>query len=114
MTKQEYQEYQATVKAFMEREGIRNLTGGHIRCPECGADLEDGRCPTHGEVNEPFFSWASCDCCGTSLGGNREHATGYNPETKEILEYTVCEDCIYYAEYGRLDDQAMEEIERSE
>ena len=35
-------------------------------------------------------------------------------EHNEILEYDkVCEDCIYYAEYGRLDDKTMSEIEKS-
>ena len=112
MNKQEYAEYQAAVATFMEREGIRNLSTGHISCPECKAEVQEGKCPTHGLVDEPFFSWGSCDCCGTSLGGNREHATGYNPTTKEIQEYTICEDCAYYAEYGRLDDTTMAEIEK--
>ncbi len=110
MNKQEYAEYEKSVKAFMEREGIDNLSSGHIHYPECKAELDDGECPTHGQVDEPFFSWGACDCCGTHLGGNREHATGYNPTTKEIQEYTICEDCVYYSAYGRLDDQTMKEI----
>ena len=109
MTRDEYESYRAAVAAFMEREGIRNLSSGPSRCPECGSELEDGNCQTHGLVNEPFFSWRPCDCCGTSLGGNREHATGWNPTKKQVQEYTICEDCVYYAEYGRLDDQAMAE-----
>lgn len=116
MTKQEYKEYEASVAEFFESEGIENLTGGHIRCPNCDVEWgDDDRCPKCGEdkecVDEPFFSWRPCDCCGSSLGGNREHATGYNREKDEIREYTVCEDCIYYAEYGRLDDTTMDEIE---
>lgn len=62
---------------------------------------------------EPFFSWHACECCGSSLGGNRENCNGYNPTTKEIKEYEyICDDCIYYAEYGRLDDMTMQEIEK--
>lgn len=114
MNKQEYAAYQAAVADFMQREGIRNLTSGHLRCPECGAEVQEGKCSKHGLVDEPFFSWSACECCGTTLGGNREHATGYNPTTEEIQEYTVCEDCVYYAEYGRLDDQTMDEIEKDE
>jgi hypothetical protein len=114
MNKQDYASYERAVADFMEREGIDNLSGGHIRCPECGGDWDEETCPDCGAdrecCDEPFFSWRRCDCCGTSLGGNREHATGYNPTTKEIQEYTVCEDCIYYAAYGQLDDQTMLEV----
>jgi hypothetical protein len=88
----------------------QEYAGGYINCPECDKELEEGRCPDHGNMQEPWFSWRPCECCRRSLGGNREHATGYNPTTKEIQEYDVCEDCIYYAEYGQLDDMTMDEI----
>lgn len=117
MTREEYQEYEAAVADFMLREGIANLTGGYPYCPKCGAEWDEQVCPHCGEDREcweePFFSWNRCQCCGTTLGGNREHATGYNPATGDIQEYTVCEDCIYYAAYGRLDDRTMAEIECS-
>lgn len=91
MTKQEYAEYQQSVADFMTREGITNLTAI--------------------SAEEPHFSWTSCDCCGSPLGGDREYASGYNPITKAICgPYSVCEDCIYYAEYGRLDDMTMMDI----
>jgi hypothetical protein len=32
----------------------------------------------------------------------------------EVYEYSVCSDCLYYAEYGCLDDWTMMEIEDSE
>jgi hypothetical protein len=118
VNKAEYAEYEAAVAAFFEREGISNLTGGHITCPDCNIEFDDaGICPECGAdreiVNEPFFSWRPCDCCGRPLGGDREHATGWNATTEEIQEYTVCTDCIYYAEYGRLDDTTMMEVEKS-
>ncbi len=118
MTRHEYADYEAAVAAFWEREGINCLCSGHICCPGCNAEWTDGdECPNgHGDRelwDEPFFSWTPCDCCQRPLGGNREHATGYNPTTKEIQEYTVCEDCVYYAEYGRLDDTTMMEVEES-
>ena len=93
--KEDYEQYQKAVSSFFEREGIQNLS------PVYNED----------ETNEPFFSWRPCECCGRSLGGNRETCSGYNPETDEIYEYDVCINCIYYAEYGRLDDMTMMEIE---
>lgn len=94
MTKQEYADYQAAVADFMEREGLANLSS---------------------KTGETFFSWRPCQCCGTTLGGDREECNGYNPTTQEVQEYDcVCTDCIYYSEYGQLDDMTMLEIERSE
>lgn len=61
-----------------------------------------------------FFSWSSCDCCHTPLGGDRVHATGYNPTTEEIMEFSVCIDCIYYSEYGCLDDMTMDSLDEEE
>lgn len=114
MTRSEYRDYEDAVRDFFEREGIENLTGGHLRCPECDEDWDEEECPNgHSrEVwDEPYFSWRPCDCCDTHLGGNREHATGYNREADEAREYQVCQDCIYYAKYGRLDDTTMASIE---
>jgi hypothetical protein len=117
MTKSEYADYEATVAAFFEREGIQNLSTGHLQCPDCEIDFECSACPRCGKDAgsfplEPFFSWSACDCCGTTLGSNREDAHGWNPATREIQTYTVCEDCVYYAEYGQLDDRTMMEIEQ--
>lgn len=116
MTKKEYAEYEQRFREFMEGEGIQNLSTGHITCPSCDVEWDDNdKCPECNSdretCNEPFFSWSPCDCCQSPLGGNREHATGYNPTTKEIQEYTICEDCAYYAEYGRLDDRTMDEMD---
>jgi hypothetical protein len=119
MNKAEYAAYEAAVREFFKREGITNLSTGHYQCPECKIEFDDsGTCPKCGcdrEVcNEPHFSWRSCDCCQRPEGGDREFATGWNPTTQEVQEYSVCTDCAYYAEYGRLDDMTMLEIERSE
>ena len=64
-------------------------------------------------LNEPHFSWRRCDCCNRPLGGDREFATGYNPTTGQIQEYSICTDCVYYAEYHRLDDLTMMEVEKT-
>lgn len=128
MTKKEYREYEQAVADFFEREGIQHLSSGRITCVECGANLhEDGccdeACPKCGAsydmMNESHFSWSPCDCCQRPLGGDRYPANGYRPpdegETKgECLEYNICTDCVYYAEYGRLDDTTMMNIEDSE
>ena len=50
---------------------------------------------------EPYFSWRACECCGSSLGGDREDCNGYNPKTKEIQgPYSVCTDCLLYITNG--------------
>jgi len=104
MNKSEYKTYQENVESFFKTEGITNLsTGGEGDCSCCGMDL--------GDQIEPSFARTPCECCGSSLGGDRHHATGYNPETKEVTCYSVCIDCLYYAEYGQLDDMTMSDME---
>lgn len=109
MDKKEYNEYEKSVSKFFEREGLNNLT------VEIGEDC-DHKCIICGELVgcDPWFSWRACECCGSILGGDRYHATGYNPKTKEAYCYEVCVDCIYYVEYGQLDDMQMLEIEANE
>lgn len=119
MNKAEYAKYEAAVADFFKREGITNLTGGHITCPDCGVEWDDAdTCPECGASREsadsPFFSWRPCECCGRHEGGDREHATGWNPTENRVQEYTICEDCIYYAEYGRLDDTTMMQVENNQ
>ena len=100
MNGKEYREYQESVKGFFEKEGIAYLS---VQDRD-----EDGD-------GEPSFSYEYCDCCGTSLGGDRYTCNGYNPTTKKIYsDYSICSDCYYYAEYGKLDDQSMLDIEASE
>jgi len=110
MTKQEYVEYQKAVEDFFKAEGITNLTNGGVfdattnECESCGEIIND---------DEGYFSRHSCDCCRTRLGGQRYHASGWNPKHKTVFCYEVCRNCLYYAEYGRLDDQAMLELEQA-
>lgn len=87
MTHSEYRTYEANVKAFFAREGIENLS----------LESED----------EGTFSWRNCECCNRQLGGTRYDAKGYHRATKQVFEYVVCSDCVYYAEYGQLDDTTM-------
>jgi len=116
MTKEEFFLYEEAVKDFFASEGITNLSSGHFECPNCGVEFDGkGNCPECGEdregFDEPHFSWIRCDCCDRNEGGDRYFARGYNPKTKEIQEYDICSDCMYYAEYGVLDDMTMMNIE---
>lgn len=118
-TKAEYAAYERRVAEFMAEEGINCLSTGAIKCDDCNVSLEAGECPQchkdAGQMDtEPYISSRPCDCCRDNLQGNREHATGYNPTTKEILEFSICQDCVYYAAYGRLDDTTMLSIEQGE
>jgi len=91
-TKSDYREYEERVKDFFRDEGIANLS----------AEVnEEGNA-------EPYFSWTRCQCCDRDLGGDRYRSSGWNPASRQVQEYSyICGDCIYYAEYGQLDDTTM-------
>lgn len=93
LTLHDYEEYQAAVRAFWMREGLKFFSS---------KPTNDGDSP------EPYFSWHPCDCCGSHLGGNREDYIGIDAHGP--IEYSICEDCVYYNEYGRLDDMTMARI----
>ena len=95
MTKHEYKDYQDSVNRFFTIQGIGHLSQIYD---------SDGDC-------EPFFSSIPCECCNRHLGGDRYDCNSYNSATKEILDFTVCTDCVYYAEYGQLDDSIMSDLE---
>lgn len=55
------------------------------------------------------FSWRECDCCQRALGGDRSEAKAvYKSGATE--EYAICDDCVYFEVYGRLDDSTMMKI----
>lgn len=86
-------------------------TGACPGCDECGLSDE----PTEQErelAEEPSFSWSACEACGSSLGGNRHPAHGIM-EDGAILHLSICMDCLYFLNYGQLDDASMQEIEDS-
>lgn len=96
-TKVNYAAYQAAVREFMEREGLCNLSTKGV---------EDG------VATEGYFSWRSCECCGSAEGGTRFECDEWSDRDNVVKTFEfVCEDCVYYAEYGQLDDTAMLEIE---
>ncbi len=63
---------------------------------------EMGLAVTGSEDGDLGFSWSACDCCGSSLGGDRFKACHYNPETKETIDLEICVDCLMYITNGDL------------
>jgi hypothetical protein len=118
MTRKQYRRYEANVREFFEREGITHLSTGHPECPECGAEWDDrDQCPNgHGSRdlwNEPYCSSHGCDCCGSADQQNLEVAWGIDGnrlDNPACGPFEVCQDCSYYAAYGRLDDTTMDEM----
>jgi hypothetical protein len=88
----EYRDYVEKVNDFYST-GLESL---------CSLDLE------------PYFSWSSCECCNSNLGGDRYDCQSFNRQTKNVYDFSVCLDCYYYAEYGQLDDTTMLEVEKGE
>lgn len=52
-------------------------------------------------ADEGGFSWAGCDSCGSSLGGNLSPAH-YIGDAGEIVHCSVCVDCMMYHANGDL------------
>jgi len=90
--KTDYEAYQKTVAEFIEQEHLSFISAGV-------------------ENNDPWFSGRPCECCQSALGGMREHMHAIEEESQIQVEYTICEDCVYYLNYGRLDDTTMLRIE---
>lgn len=105
-THEQYLAYQRRVSAFIKYEGLSHLSTGCIPYgyPENGQeDNQDG---------EPWFSWKPCQMCQCALGGLREYLFARDT-ANEICQFTICEDCVYYVNYGRLDDQTMARVEEA-
>jgi len=115
MNRAEYTKYQANVERNLK--GLEFIsTGACPGCDECGLD-HDAPQAQIAEASEAHFSWRSCECCGSSLGGNREPAHGYikRDEGRALLVHMdVCTDCVYFINYGKLDDQTMMEMEKGQ
>ena len=120
MTKDQYKKYQDKVEDFFIKEGINNLSAGIQKCPNCYFDFTQDGLPdtvecgcgdTKQSLEEPYFTYRACDCCGRNSNGDRQMASGYNPIMDEVFEYEICQDCLYYSEYGTLDDMTMMDME---
>jgi hypothetical protein len=82
--------------------GLRHVSAGACPgCDECG--LSENCDPYEYEAaEEEHFSWHSCDCCGSHLGGSRSPAHGFmGLDGKEVLVHLdVCTDCLVYLANG--------------
>lgn len=76
-------------------------------CPDCQRD--HGMTPRafhaayeNGEVpDEGSFSWRSCECCGSTFGGDR-YAAHYLDDDGKIGHVEVCVDCLMFLANGDL------------
>jgi hypothetical protein len=106
-TKAGYREYQQEVARRLE--GLTHVsTGASPGCDGCSLEA-DASAEAIEVAGEPHFSWGLCDACGSSQGGGRHPAHGVSAEFG-ILHLNVCTDCVYYLNYGRLDDETMDKI----
>lgn len=96
MTLKEYKEYERRVEIFFKKNNLTSLN------------------PKRDLNGDPsvYFDWRPCECCRTHLGGDRQVCKGYDSQSKEVVQFEgICNDCVYYAEYGQLDDMTMMDIE---
>lgn len=107
-TAEKYEEYQKAVEQGLR--GLTHLSTGACRgCATCALP-EDATDEEVDARNEESFSWQACDACGTSLGGTRYSAHGRSKDLG-VLHLEVCPECLYYINYGHLDDMSMSEVE---
>ena len=110
MTLQKYREYQERVDHYLS--GLIHVsTGPCPNCADCGLeDVEDMNCEKYELAGEGGFSWSPCEICNSPLGGNRYPVHAVNPDDDSVVHMTGCANCVYFLEYGRLDDLTMEGI----
>jgi hypothetical protein len=71
--------------------GLEFVSTGY--CPGCN------ECPENQDTVEASFSWSWCDCCKTSMAGDREPIHGKDSEGN-IIHMDACIDCIAYIDSG--------------
>ena len=112
MNRKEYKQYKEDFAYYTY--GLEAVSGGPCSgCIDCYYWADDKDNPTddeHDMASEGHFAWSQCDFCGSNLGGTREPA--HADIDGFIHHFDICIDCVYYLEYGRLDDATMVEIER--
>lgn len=51
-------------------------------------------------------SWRPCECCRSVFSGPRHMATYCRGKDQEILEFSVCDDCVFFHANGTLPGRA--------
>ncbi len=107
-TESEYRQYQAAVY-----DGSRDLealsTGACRACETCNPERIQEETWDGTAAGEGEFSWSPCEICSRYLGGTRYPA--HYLASGELVHLRVCADCLYYLEYGQLDDETMSRLE---
>lgn len=67
-----------------------------------------------GTSDEGGISSQGCDICGDSHQQTLYAAHGRDADDASLVHLEICENCVYYMEYGRLDDQTMASVERDQ
>ena len=65
-------------------------------CDDCGMPEGSDDYDTFGESH---FSWSPCECCDSSLGGDRSPAHAVASDGS-IVHMDVCTDCVMYLANG--------------
>ena len=86
MNATDYQDYLTRIADFEKREQIPTANLAPVN-----------------QQADPWFSWRECECCHRPEGGNREYYSAVRPDG-EIVKFALCEDCIYFAAYGQLEN----------
>lgn len=60
-----------------------HITLGSIDCEYCGSEARTAD-PDGTEDCESWFSWSACDTCGSHLGGDRDHAVAWLPNSSLV------------------------------
>ena len=84
-TAEDYRKYQRTVELFQQEFKLSHLSTG----------------------DNSWYSGDRCDCCNDGDGGERYDLFAHQEGNAEVVSFSVCGDCVYYIEYGKLDDATM-------
>lgn len=88
-TAEDYRKYKRTVELFQQEFKLSHLSTGE----------------------KTWFSWDRCDCCQDGDGGERYGLYAHQEGNSEVVSFSICVDCVYYVNYGKLDDSTVTAIE---
>lgn len=81
--------------------GIKRTHHGYAEgCPDCPEEQDPEKNPDEGG-----FSRSDCDSCGSSLGGGRYAAHGFDDKTGELYHLDICVDCLAYHANGEVPEE---------